>query len=86
MVFNFALTKEIYWPEKFRKYKNKEETRREFCTRNTGKLFSKVVEYVYVRKFVDKNSKKFVTDIENGIRDEMYKLLLSADWMDDDTR
>lgn len=56
------------------------------CVDSTSKKFPLVIGSLYVRRFFDENTKKTVSEMVNGIREELYKLLESSDWMDEKTR
>ncbi|XP_026818473.1 neprilysin-2-like isoform X2 [Rhopalosiphum maidis] len=48
--------------------------------------FDHAILSMYVRRFIDENAKKNVSEITNGIREEKYKILSTIDWMDDETK
>lgn len=47
---------------------------------------SLAVGSLYVKKYFNEDSKKSALEMVNGIRDEMYKILTSVEWMDEKTR
>lgn len=44
------------------------------------------VDSLYVRKYFNKDSKQYAMDMMNRLRIEMYKILETVDWMDNQTR
>ncbi|XP_050064129.1 neprilysin-2-like isoform X3 [Aphis gossypii] len=62
------------------------EPRWKECVSISSEKFSLVVGSLYVKRFFDENAKKNAIEMVNGIKEEMYKILSSNDWMDDETR
>uniref|UniRef100_A0A2S2NML0 Neprilysin-1 n=1 Tax=Schizaphis graminum TaxID=13262 RepID=A0A2S2NML0_SCHGA len=56
------------------------------CLKEVQKCFQLAIDSMYVRRVFDKNAKNSVQEIVNSIREELYKLLSSNDWMDDQTK
>ncbi|XP_026818159.1 neprilysin-2-like [Rhopalosiphum maidis] len=66
--------------------KTEREPRWKECVGISSERFSLAIGSLYVRRFFDENIKKNALEMVNGIREEMYKILSSNDWMDDETR
>lgn len=62
------------------------EPRWKECVDISSGSFSLAIGSLYVRRFFDENAKKNALEMVNGIREEMYKILSSVDWMDSETR
>jgi len=68
----------------YNKYNN--TTRLTECIDITTQMFEIVISSTYVRRYFDKNSKQNALDLVYSIKDELYKILSSNEWMDDETR
>jgi neprilysin len=66
--------------------KTEREPRWKECVSISSERFSLAIGSLYVRRFFDENIKKNALEMVNGIKEEMYKILSSNDWMDDETR
>jgi len=66
--------------------KTEREPRWKECVGISSERFSLAIGSLYVRHFFDENAKKEALEMVNGIREEMYKILSTNDWMDDETR
>jgi len=62
------------------------EPRWKECVDISSGSFSLAIGSLYVRRYFDENAKKNALEMVNGIREEMYKILGSIDWMDEETR
>lgn len=62
------------------------KARQNLCIDLSVESFSPALNSLYVRKFVDENTKKDVEEMVNGIQEEMFEILSSVDWLDDVTR
>lgn len=62
------------------------EPRWKECVDISSGSFSLAIGSLYVRRFFDEDAKKNALEMVNGIREEMYKILSSIDWMDETTR
>jgi neprilysin len=56
------------------------------CLKEVRQIFQLAIDSMYVRRVFDKNAKNNVEEIANRMREELYKLLSSNDWMDDQTK
>jgi len=56
------------------------------CLHTSVLYFDWAISSMYVKRFIDENAKKNVSEIANGIREEKYKILSTIDWMDDETK
>jgi len=66
--------------------KTEREPRWKECVSISSDSFALAIGSLYVRHFFDEKAKKEALEIVNGIREEMYKILSTNDWMDDETR
>ncbi|XP_018915735.2 neprilysin-2 isoform X2 [Bemisia tabaci] len=62
------------------------EARWKECVDIVSGSMSLAVGSLYVKKYFNEDSKKSALEMVNGIRDEMYKILTSVEWMDEKTR
>lgn len=62
------------------------EPRWKECVDISSGSFSLAIGSLYVRRYFDEDAKKNALEMVNGIREEMYKILSSIDWMDEKTR
>lgn len=88
LIWKFVMLSKTYWPEKIRieVFGKELDTRQDECFKCSLTFFTKAFESLYVRKFVDQNTKENIKEMLNGILEEMYKILSSVNWMDDETR
>lgn len=56
------------------------------CAQISFKYFNVAIGSMYVRQFFDSNAKENALEMVNGIKEELYKIISSSDWMDDETR
>ncbi|XP_026818640.1 neprilysin-2-like [Rhopalosiphum maidis] len=56
------------------------------CLKNVKQMFQLAIDSMYVRRVFDKNALNNVQEIVNRMKEELYKLLSSNDWMDDQTK
>lgn len=56
------------------------------CADLSFELFNTAIGSMYVRRYINENTKNNALEIVNDIRKEFYKMLLSNEWMDDETR
>jgi len=56
------------------------------CADLSFELFNIAIGSMYVRRYINENTKNNALEIVNDIRKEFYKMLLSNEWMDDETR
>jgi len=64
----------------------KEVPRWKECADISFDLFNIAVGSMYVRRFSNDNTKNNALEMANVIKKELYKMLLSNEWMDDETR
>ncbi|KAL1116405.1 hypothetical protein AAG570_004879 [Ranatra chinensis] len=62
------------------------EARWKECVDVSSSSIGLAVGSLYVRRFFKEDAKKSALEITEGIRNEMYKILETVDWMDDTTR
>lgn len=62
------------------------EPRWKECVDNAAGSFSLAVGSLYVKRYFKQDAKRTALDMVNGIREEMYKILSSVDWMDESTK
>lgn len=66
--------------------KNKIQPRWRQCADISFELFYVAIGSMYIRQFFDSNAKENALEMVNGIKEELYKILSSNEWMDDETR
>lgn len=66
--------------------KTEREPRWKECVGISSDRFSLAIGSLYVKQFFDERAKKEALEMVDGIRKEMFKILSSNDWMDDETR
>jgi len=62
------------------------ESRMDKCTSITHVSFDLASASLYVRRFFNEKLKQNVLEMINSIMEELYKVLSSNNWMDDETR
>ncbi|XP_001944441.2 neprilysin-2 [Acyrthosiphon pisum] len=67
-------------------FDNKEVSRWMECVDISFDLFKIALGSMYVRRVSNENTKNNTLEIANDIKKELYKMLLSNEWMDDETR
>jgi len=61
-------------------------SRKDECLDTSKMYFPIVIASMYVRRFLNENVKHILLELLNDIMEEMYKLVSSNKWMDDETR
>lgn len=56
------------------------------CAQISFKYFNVAIESMYVRKFFDSNAKENALEMVKGFKEELYKIISSNEWMDDEIR
>lgn len=56
------------------------------CMELSWNFFPLPLDSMYVRRFLNNDTKTDAVELVNSIKEEMYKTLSYVDWMDDETR
>uniref|UniRef100_A0A146LYT5 Neprilysin-2 n=1 Tax=Lygus hesperus TaxID=30085 RepID=A0A146LYT5_LYGHE len=96
MFWRAAASTVSYLPEAFRKKQLKyitavtgsteREARWKECSSQAARTVSLATGSLYVQKFFKENAKKKALELVENIREEMYAIIETVDWMDEDTR
>lgn len=96
MIWRAVAASVTYLTEKLRKRQlqystellgvTKREPRWKECVEISSGSFSLAIGSLYIRRYFDENAKKNALEMVNDIREEMYRILESTEWMDEETR
>jgi len=64
----------------------KEVPRWKECADISFELFKIAIGSMYVRRFSNEKTTNNALEMVNGLKKELYKIILSNEWMDDETR
>lgn len=96
MLWRAAASVVSYLPEKYRARQleyytavsgsTEREARWKECVDHSASSLSLAVGSLYIRKYFDEAAKNNALELVSRVRTEMYKILESVEWMDEDTR